>query len=117
MEADGAGSNGSRSRAFKKRLQEFADETGLAVTVCHYPPGASKWNPIEHRLFSPVSATRAGVVLDTLAVLTGVIRQTTTLTGLRVTARVMSGAHPTGRKVSAAEFKAIRLTRHDTEWA
>jgi hypothetical protein len=114
IEADGGGSNGSRSRVFKKRLQEFADETGLAVTVCHYPPGASKWNPIEHRLFSQISATWAGIVLATLAVLTGLIRQTTTRTGLRVTARVMPKAYPTGRKVSAAEFKDIRLTRHET---
>jgi hypothetical protein len=114
IEADGGGSNGSRSRVFKKRLQEFADETGLAVTVCHYPPGASKWNPIEHRLFSQISATWAGTVLATLAVLVGLIRRTTTATGLKVTARVMPKDYPTGRKVTAAEFKAIKLTRHDT---
>jgi len=114
VEADGGGSNGSRSRVFKKRLQEFADETGLAVTVCHYPPGASKWNPIEHRLFSQITATWAGVVLATLAVLVGLIRRTTTATGLKVTARVMAKAYPTGRKVTAAEFRAINLTRPAT---
>ena len=114
IEADGGGSNGSRSRRFKLRLQEFADETGLAVTVCHYPPGASKWNPIEHRLFSQISATWAGIVLRTVAIVVGLIRRTTTATGLRVTARVMAGEYPTGRKVSAAEFRAIRLTRHET---
>jgi hypothetical protein len=114
IEADGGGSNGSRSRVFKKRLQEFADETGLAVTVCHYPPGASKWNPIEHRLFSQISATWAGIVLSTVAIVVGLIRRTTTATGLRVTARVMAGEYPTGRKVSAAEFRAINLTRHET---
>lgn len=114
IEADGGGSNGSRSRRFKLRLQEFADEAGLAVTVCHYPPGASKWNPIEHRLFSQISATWAGVVLSTVAVLVGLIRRTTTATGLRVTARVMAGAYPTGRKVSAAEFRGIKLTRPET---
>lgn len=114
IEADGGGSNGSTSRRFKVRLQEFADETGLAVTVCHYPPGASKWNPIEHRLFSQISATWAGIVLATLAVLVGLIRRTTTATGLRVTARVMPKAYPTGRKVTAAEFRAIKLTRHET---
>ena len=112
VEADGGGSNGSRSRVFKKRLQEFADETGLAVTVCHYPPGASKWNPIEHRLFSQISATWAGIVLTTVAVLVGLIRRTTTATGLTVTARLMAREYPTGRKVSAAEFRAINLTRH-----
>lgn len=114
IEADGGGSNGSKSRRFKLRIQEFADEAGLSVTVCHYPPGASKWNPVEHRLFSQISATWAGVVLGTLAVLVGLIRRTTTATGLKVTARVMTKAYPTGRKVSAAEFKAIKLTRHET---
>jgi hypothetical protein len=114
IEADRGGSNGSRSRRFKLRLQEFADETGLAVTVCHYPPGTSKWNPIEHRLFSQMSATWAGIVLSTLAILIGLIRRTTTETGLRVTARGMSRDDPTGRKVSATEFRAIRLTRPET---
>jgi hypothetical protein len=114
IEADGGGSNGSRSRRFKLRLQGFADETGLAVTVCHYPPGASKWNPVEHKLFSQITATWAGVVLATVAVLVGLIRRTTTATGLAVTARVMAKAYPTGRKVSAKEFKAISLTRPAT---
>ncbi len=114
IEADGGGSNGSKSRRFKLRLQEFADETGLAVTVCHYPPGASKWNPIEHRLFSQITATWSGIVLSTVAVLVGLIRRTTTRTGLRVTARVMTGEYPTGRTVSAAEFKGIKLTRPTT---
>jgi hypothetical protein len=114
IEADGGGSNGSKSRRFKLRLQQFADETGLAVTVCHYPPGASKWNPIEHRLFSQITATWAGIVLRTVAVLVGLIRRTTTATGLRVTARVMPGEYPTGRTVSAAEFRAIKLTRPAT---
>jgi hypothetical protein len=114
IEADGGGSNGSRSRVFKKRLQELADETGLAVSVCHSPPGASKWNPIEHRLFSQITATWAGTVLATLAVLVGLIRRTTTATGLKVTARVMPKAYPTGRKVSAKEFRAINLTRPET---
>jgi hypothetical protein len=114
IEADGGGSNGSTSRRFKLRLQQFADETGLAVTVCHYPPGASKWNPVEHKLFSQITATWAGVVLATVAILVGLIRRTTTSTGLKVTARVMPGSYPTGQKVTAAEFKAIRLTRPET---
>ena len=87
---------GARGTGFegrlKPRLQELADEAGLAVTVCHYPPEASKWKPIKHRLFSQVTATWAGVVLSTVAVLVGLIRRTTTATGLRVTARVMPGA-------------------------
>jgi hypothetical protein len=94
IEADGGGSNGSTSRRFKFRLQE--------------------WNPIEHRLFSQISATWAGIVLATLAVLVGLIRRTTTTTGLKVTARVMPKAYPIGRKVTVAEFKAIKLTRHET---
>jgi hypothetical protein len=67
------GSNGAKSRRLEPRLQEFADETGLAVTVCHYPPGASKWNPVEHKLFSQITATWAGVVLATVAIMVGLI--------------------------------------------
>ena len=69
IEADGGGSNASRSRLFKKRLQDFADKTGLEITVCHYPPAASKRNPIEHRLFSQITATWAGFALSSLVVL------------------------------------------------
>lgn len=114
IEADGGGSNGSTSRRFKFRLQEFADETGLVITVCHYPPGASKWNPIEHKLFSQITATWSGHVLATLAILVGWIRRTATSTGLKVTARVMGKVYRTGAKVSASEFAAIRLTRPKT---
>ena len=96
----------------KFRLHEFAGETGLAVTMCHYPPGTSDWNPIEHRLFSQITATWAGIVLTTVAVLVGLIRRTAT--GLRVTARVMPKKCPTGWKVTAAEFEAIKLTRPRT---
>jgi Rhodopirellula transposase DDE domain len=113
IEADSGGSNGARSRRYKKRLQDFANESGLEVTVCHYPPGASKWNPIEHRLFSQITATWAGYVLSTLLLLLGFIRRTTTATGLKVTATHLERTYPTGLKVSKAEFKAIQLTRHD----
>ena len=71
IEADSGGSNGARSRRYKKRLQDFADETGLEITVCHYPPGTSKWNPIEHRLFSQITATWSGYVLSTLSISLG----------------------------------------------
>ena len=114
IEADGGGSNGSRSRMFKKRLQEFADESRLEITVCHYPPGTSKWNPIEHRLFSQISATWAGYVLTTLNVLLGFIRCTTTTTGLKVTSTHFEKHYATGGRVKNAEFKQIALTRHDT---
>lgn len=112
IEADGGGSNASRSRRFKKRLQDFADQSGLEITVCHYPPGASKWNPIEHRLFSQITATWAGFVLSSLAVLVGFIRRTTTRTGLQVTATHVEKQYATGQRVSNAEFKTIRLQRH-----
>jgi hypothetical protein len=113
IEADSGGSNGSRSRRYKKRLQEFADESGLAIAVCHYPPGSSKWNPIEHRLFSQISATWSGYVLSTLLILIGFIRRTTTETGLKVTATHLERNYPTGVKVSKAEFDAIQLTRDE----
>ena len=113
IEADSGGSNGARSRRYKKRLQEFADQSGLEVTVCHYPPGSSKWNPIEHRLFSQISATWAGHVLSTLLILLGFIRRTTTETGLKVTATSFDRTYQTGLKVSKTEFQAIQLTRHE----
>jgi hypothetical protein len=114
IEADSGGSNASRSRCYKKGLQDFADESGLEITVCHYPPGTSKWNPIEHRLFSQITATWAGFVLSTLSVLLGFIRRTTTRTGLKVTATHFEKTYQTGQRVSNAEFKAIQLTRHAT---
>ena len=112
IEADSGGSNGARSRRYKQRRQEFADETGLEITVCHYPPGTSKWNPIEHRRFSQISATWSGFVLRTVAMALGFIRRTTTRTGLTGTATQFEKTYETGVKVSKAEFKAIQLTRH-----
>lgn len=114
VEADSGGSNAARSRRFKKRLQDFADESGLEITVSHYPPGTSKWNPIEHRLFSQITATWAGFVLSTLAVFLGFIRRTTTQTGLKVTATHLEQTYETGLRVSKAEFKNIQITRHET---
>jgi len=113
IEADSGGSNAARSRRYKKRLQDFADESGLEITVSHYPPGTSKWNPIEHRLFSQIAATWAGHVLSTLLILLGFIRRTTTTTGLKVTATYFDRTYLTGLKVTNAEFKTIQLTRHD----
>jgi len=113
IEADSGGSNGARSRRYKKRLQDFADESGLEVTVCHYPAGTSKWNPIEHRLFSQIAKTWAGHMLSTLLILLAFIRRTTTTTGLKVTATHFERTYPTGLKVSKAEFKAIQLTRDE----
>ncbi|MGL6094859.1 MAG: ISAzo13-like element transposase-related protein [Fimbriiglobus sp.] len=84
------------------------------TAVCHDPPGSSKWNPILHRRFIQISATWAGAVLVTVAVLIGWIRRTTTQTGLQVTGLVMTKNYPTGRKVSAREFRSIQLTRPET---
>lgn len=114
IEADSGGSNAARSRRYKKGLQDFADTSGLEITVCHYPPGTSKWNPIEHRLFSQIAVTWAGHVLSTLLILLGFIRRTTTQSGLKVTATHFEKTYETGLKVSNAEFKSIQLTRHDT---
>ena len=91
----------------------MADQSGLEVTICHYPPGSSKWNPIEHRLFSQISATWSGYVLSTLLILLGFIRRTTTEAGLKVTATYFDRTYQTGLKVSKSEFKAIQLTRHE----
>ena len=113
IKADSGGSNAARSRRYKKRLQDFADESGLEITVSHDPPGTSKWNPIEHRLFSQIAATWAGHVLSTLLILLGFIRRTTTTTGLKVTATYFERTYLTGLKVTNAEFKTIQLTRHD----
>jgi hypothetical protein len=113
IEADSGGSNGARSRRYKKCLQEFADASGLEITVCHYPSGSSKWNPIEHRLFSQISMTWAGYVLSSVLILLGFIRRTTTQTGLQVTATHFDRKYQTGLKVSKAEFNAIRLIRHE----
>jgi len=103
IEAESGGSNGARSRRYKKRLQDFANESGLEINVCHYPPESSKWNPIEHRLFSQITATWAGHVLSTLHILLGFIRITTTKTGLKVTATQCDRNYQTGLKVPKAE--------------
>jgi Rhodopirellula transposase DDE domain len=112
--ADAGGSNGCRPRLWKRRLQQMADREGLTITVCHYPRGASKWNPVEHRLFSFISINWAGKPLRTLATMLGYIRDTETETGLRVEAVLLPGPYKTGVKVSKQEWQAIRLHRHKT---
>jgi hypothetical protein len=111
--ADSGGSNGCQPRAWKVQLQEqLADQVGLAVTVCHYPTGCSKWNPIEHRLFGFISLNWAGQPLRTFARMIGLIRGTTTTTGLTVRARLLPGEYPTGEKISHAEMERLHLVRH-----
>jgi hypothetical protein len=112
--ADAGGSNGYRPRLWKQQLQaQLCDQLGLSVTVCHYPRGCSKWNPIEHRLFSQISINWAGKPLRTWEVMVGYIRGTTTSSGLRVEAFRQEGIYVTGQTVSDTEMEALNLTRHD----
>lgn len=113
--ADGGGSNGHRPRLWKATLQEeVADRYGLVVTVCHYPTGASKWNPVEHRLFGPISTNWAGVPLRGPEVVLGLLRGTSTRTGLQVTAEWWDRPYAKGVKVSDADMAKLELDRHDT---
>ena len=111
--ADSGGSNGCRTWLWKKSLQEFCDETGLAVTVRHYPRGASKWNPVEHRLFGPITKNWLGPPLRSLQTLLGLIRGTVTQTGLSVTAFLDRHVYRRGEKVSKEEKEGLNLTRHE----
>jgi transposase len=116
--ADSGGSNGARVRLWKLELQKLADETGLEISVCHLPPGTSKWNKIEHRLFSFISQNWRGKPLVSHQVIVNLIAATTTKTGLRVRAEIDPAKYPKGVKVSKREVAAIRLER-DTfhgEW-
>ena len=112
--ADAGGSNNCRSRLFKQEIQaKLANAFGLSVTLCHYPTGASKWNPVEHRLFGPISCQWAGVPLKTLDILLECIRDTHTQTGLRVCATANRKPYVKGIKVSNAQMRTIRLQRHE----
>ena len=109
--ADGGGSNGSRLRLWKLALQQLADETGLIIQVCHYPPGTSKWNKIEHRMFCHITQNwRATPLLDLLIVIE-LIANTTTKTGLKIRCELDSNTYPTGIKVSDAEMATLNMTR------
>ncbi len=114
--ADGGGSNGPRNRAFKYGLQtRLCNVHHLAVTVCHYPAGASKWNPIEHRLFSEISKNWKGRPLDSYETILNYIRTTRTATGLRVNARLVMKRYTTGVKISLAQMKTIDLRPHKVQ--
>ena len=109
--ADGGGSNGSRLRLWKLELQMLADETGLAIAVSHFPPGTSKWNKIEHRLFSFISKNWRGQPLTSLKVIVRLIAGTTTQKGLKVHAEINDRTYPAGIKVGDAEMARINLQR------
>lgn len=113
--ADDGGSNGSRSRVFKVHLQRhIADRFGLTVTVCHFPTGASKWNPIEHRVFSEISKTWAGCPLDSVATVLQYIDATKTQTGLHVQAVLVTETYAPGLRVSNAELGQVNIQQHTT---
>ena len=112
--ADGGGSNGSRCRAWKHGLQDrMCDRHGLSITVAHYPPGTSKWNPIEHRLFSEVSKNWAGKPLDSYDTILEYLRSTRTSTGLQVRAHLVRRPYAKGISISAPEMKKLALNELD----
>jgi transposase len=109
--ADGGGSNGSRSRLWKVCLQLLADELGLQISVCHFPPGTSKWNKIEHRMFCHITENWRGRPLVSHAVVVNLIGSTKTRTGLRVGAELDTNSYATGIKVTDTEFESVRLKK------
>ncbi|HVC06150.1 MAG TPA: ISAzo13 family transposase [Solirubrobacterales bacterium] len=116
--ADCGGSNGNRTRLWKTELQRLAEETGLSIRVCHFPPGTSKWNKIEHRLFSFISRNWRGRPLVSRQVVVSLIGATTSTAGLRVYAELDENTYERGIKVSDAELAAVNLTRDEFhgEW-
>jgi hypothetical protein len=116
--ADGGGSNGSRNRLWKTALQRFADESGLNICVCHFPPGTNKWNKIEHRMFSVISMNWRGRPLTSVEVIVSLIAGTTTKTGLKIEASKSDSEYVCGTKVSDKELQKLRIIRADfhPEW-
>ena len=116
--ADGGGSNGTRLRLWKLELQKLADELKLAITICHLPPGTSKWNKIEHRLFSLITQNWRGRPLVSHQAIVQLIAATTTNAGLKVRCEIDPNTYPAGLKVPNAEMARINLHRHDFhgEW-
>ncbi len=116
--ADCGGSNGARVRLWKTQLQQLADQTGLAISVCHFPPGTSKWNKIEHRLFSFLSGNWSGAPLTDYQTIVELIAATKTRTGLHVRCELDTNAYPKGVKVTDEEMASLNLTCHSfhREW-
>ena len=110
--ADAGGSNGARLRLWKWELQRFANRTGLAITVCHFPPGTSKWNRIEHRLFSHIAMNGRGTPLVNLATIVSLIGSTHSRSGLRVRSEIHRGRYHRGVTVTDAQLATVRLERH-----
>ena len=116
--ADGGGSIGSRNRLWKYELQRFVDETQIAVTVCHFPPGTSKWNKIEHRMFSHITKNWRGRPITSHEVMVNLIANTTTEAGLKIQAAIELNEYPTGIKVSDQTMKTLTMEKNDFygEW-
>lgn len=110
--ADSGGSNGHRNRLWKYELQRLADQTGMIIEVCHYPPGTSKWNKIEHRLFCHITRNWRGVPLESHQVVVSLVGSTRTAEGLEVHCRVDENDYPKGRKISDAEMANIKIKRN-----
>lgn len=110
--ADSGGSNGHRNRLWKYELQRLADQTGMTIEVCHYPPGTSKWNKIEHRLFCHITRNWRGVPLESHQVVVSLIGSTQTTEGLDVHCRLDENDYPKGRKISDVEMATIKLKRN-----
>jgi hypothetical protein len=112
--ADSGGSNGHRLRAWKFHLQDLADRLGIPITVCHYPPGTSKWNKIEHRMFSFISLNWRGQPLVSYETVVNLISRTTTKTGLKIAALLDTRHYDPGVKISDAEMAQLKVTAHKT---
>lgn len=111
--ADAGGSNGPRVRLWRYELQRLADTTGLDIVVLHYPPGTSKWNRIEHRMFSFISTNWRGKPLYTRQIIINLIAGTTTTTGLKVYSELDEGEYPTGIKVTDEQLATVNINRHE----
>jgi hypothetical protein len=116
--ADAGGSNGYRARAWKLELQRFANDTGLRISVSHFPPGTSKWNKIEHRLFCHITQNWRGKPLRTFETIVDLIGNTRTAAGLRVKAKLDSRKYRTGIKITKSQMRDLALQRHEFhgEW-
>ncbi len=116
--ADSGGSNGNRNKLWKSELQTLANETGLTISVCHFPPGTSKWNKIEHRMFSQITKNWRGRPLETLEVIVNLIASTTTLTGLKIQCQLDKTNYEKGIKVSDSVIKSLRISADDfhSDW-
>ena len=112
--ADSGGSNASRSRGWKFHLQQFANEFGLAVTVCHYPPGTSKWNKIEHRMFSFISLNWQGQPLISYQTVVNLIARTRTRSGLCIKAKLDQRKYQKGIPITIEQMKSVNLQPHKT---